>query len=437
MNVRSKAIACMLGLGFCAAAVAQPVVKTLDYIVAVVNSEPITQQQLLREVARVRQQLQQKGKPIAPEQALQKEVLEQMINVRAQIQSAADWGIKVDEASIDRAEQNAALQNDTTVEGLYQKLQREGVSQTNFRRNLRDQILLERVRERATDASVRVSDVDVDQALQQRVANQTDPYVQDINLAQILVAVPEKASESQVAQLYRKAQSVLQRLQAGESFPQLVQTESDGDKRNAGLMGMRRADRYPPVFVEATKAVAVGGFSDIVRSNAGFHILRVVERQMPSNLVLFETQTSVRHILLRPDAKLSQADAVAKLAQLRMQLVSGKADFAAQARAMSQDGSAAGGGDLGWVPPGLLVPEFETPMDALATGEISKPVVSRFGVHLIQVLDRRKVELNPAQVREAVRVELRRARQEEAYRTWAQDVRSRAFVEYKDAGEQP
>lgn len=441
MNARSKAVALVLGLaigvGVSAADVPQPIVRTLDYIVAVVNSEPITQQQLQREVLRVRKQLQQEAKPIPPNPALQRDVLEQMINARVQIQSAADWGIKADEASIDRAEQAAALQNDTTVAALYQKLQRDGISQSDFRQSLRDQILLERVRERAGDATVRVSDVEVDQAVQQRIANQTDPYVQDINLAQLLVAVPEKASESQTAQLYRKAQSLLQRLRSGESFAQLVQAESDGDKRNAGLMGMRRADRYPPVFVEATKNVPVGGISDIVRSNAGFHILRVVDRQMPSSLVMFVPQTSVRHILLRPSDKLSQADAVAKLAQLRTQLVAGKADFAAQAKAISQDGSAASGGDLGWVVSGMLVPEFEQPMDALSIGEISKPVVSRFGVHLIQVLDRRKVELSPAQAKEAVRADLRRVRQEESYRTWVQDVRSRAFVEYKDMDAAP
>lgn len=432
MNLRRKGLACLLGLGLCVAALAQPVVQTLDYIVAVVNAEPITYKQLSSAMTRARQQLQQQGKPQPSPKELQKDVLEQLINARTQIQAAADIGIKVDDATLDRAEQSVAAQNDMTLDAWHKKLVRDGTTVAEFRRGLKEQLTLDRLRERVVESAVRVTDVDVDQAVQQRIATQTDPFVQDINLAQLLVAVPEKATESEVARLFRKAQALRERLQQGESFAQLVQAESDGDKRNAGAIGLRRADRYPALFVQATRSVAVGGFSEVVRSNAGFHILQVLERQKPTSLVLFVTQTHVRHILLRPDAKLSQVDAVAKLAQLRTQLLSGKADFAAQARAISQDGSAPDGGELGWVPPGVFVPEFEAPMDALAINEISKPVVSRFGVHLIQVLDRQKVELNPAQARESVRADLRRARQDEAYRTWAQDVRSRAFVEYKD-----
>jgi peptidyl-prolyl cis-trans isomerase SurA len=325
-----------------------------------------------------------------------------------------------------------AAQNEVDVAGLRQRLAQDGISVSTFRDGLRDQLMLNRLHERDVESSIRISDVDVDRAIQAQQAANTDPLTFDINLAQILVAVPEKATAEQAAGLYVQAQKLLDRVRAGEDFERLVKEYSAADRNNGGQLGLRRADRYPLLFVEATKALKVGDVSEIVRSGAGFHILKVVEKRAPTRLVQTVQQSHARHILLRASPQLPQAQAVAELAEARQRIVSGKADFASVARSLSQDTSAEQGGDLGWANPGMFVPEFEEAMNALKEGEISQPVVSRFGVHLIQLLEHRRVELSPQQVRESIRNQLRRSRYDEAYRNWAQDVRARAYVEMRE-----
>jgi len=318
------------------------------------------------------------------------------------------------------------------VAGLYQRLAKDGVSVTTFRNGLRDQLTLTRLHERDVESTIKVSDVDVERAMQAQQAANTDPLTFDINLAQILVAVPEKASAEQAAALFLQAKRLLDRIRAGEDFDRLVKEASAADRNNGGQLGLRRADRYPPLFVEATQALKVGDVSEIVRSGAGFHILKVIEKRAPTRLVQTVVQSRARHILLRSSPQLSQAQAIAKLADARQRIMGGKTDFAAVARSLSQDTSAEQGGDLGWANPGMFVPEFEEAMNALKESEISQPVVSRFGVHLIQLMERRRAELSPQQVRESVRNQLRRSRYDEAYRTWAQDVRGRAYVEMRE-----
>ncbi len=249
-----------------------------------------------------------------------------------------------------------------------------------------------------------------------------------------MIVVPEKANGEQAAALYVQAQKLLQRARAGEDFGKLVQEFSAADRRNGGEIGLRRGDRLPPAFVTAVSSLQPGEFAEIVRTAAGFHILKLVERKAPTGLVRTMVQTRARHILLRTSPQLTQAQAIARLADLRKQLVSGKADFADKARQLSQDSSGQQGGDLGWASPGMFVPEFEEAMNRLEEdGAISPPVVSRFGVHLIQLTERRRVELSPQQIRESVRNQLRQSRYEDAYTAWARDVRARAFVEMREA----
>jgi peptidyl-prolyl cis-trans isomerase SurA len=406
--------------------------QSLDFIVAVVNSEPITNQELQLEVKRVGQQIAQQGQ-VAPGPAeLRRLVLERMINDRIQLQLARDTGIRIDQATVDQAAQGLASQNQVDVPGLYQRLAKDGVTVTAFRDGLRDQLMLNRLHEREVESTIKVSDVDVERAIQEQQAANTDPFTQEINLAQLLIAVPEKASAEQAAALFLQAQKLRDRIRAGEDFAGLVQQVSAADRKNGGELGLRRADRYPPSFVLATQALQVGGVSDIVRSGAGFHILKVIEKRAPTRLVQTMVQSHARHILLRSGPQLSQAQAEARLAEARQRIVAGKSDFAVEARKLSQDSSAEQGGDLGWASPGMFVPEFEEAMNRLNEGDVSPPVVSRFGVHLIQLLERRRVELSPQQVRESVRNQLRRSRYEEAYTAWAQDLRARAFVEMRE-----
>ncbi len=403
-----------------------------DFVVAVVNSEPITNSEVQAAVQRVTEQLKAQRQPVPGAEELRQGVLERLISDRVQLQLAAESGIRIDDAAVDLAEQNLARQNQLDVETFRQRMAKEGISATALRTQLRDQLALTRLREREVDGRVRISDQDVDRALLEQQSTNSDPLAQEINLAQLLVAVPEKADEAQVSQLQARAQALLARMRAGEDFTALVKQYSDADRSKSGEFGLRRADRYPPSFVQATQSVAVGSVADLVRSGAGFHILKVLERRAPSAMTRTVVQSHANHILLRTGPALSQAAAQAKLAEIRQQIVAGKTDFASAARENSQDGSAAQGGDLGWASPGMFVPEFEEVMNRLTELQISNPVVSRFGVHLIQLLERRRVDLSPREVRELVRNQLRESKLDEAYAAWTRDVRERAYVELRE-----
>ena len=405
--------------------------QAADFIVALVNSEPITNAELRAQIKLLSEQRAQQRQPVPPAAELRSAVLERMINERAQLQVARDMGLRAEPGAIDQAEANLAAQNQMDLAQFRQTLEQRGMAQSAFRAQLRDQIILSRLHEREVEGRVRVSDMEVENALAARQAANADPMAQDINLAHLLVALPENPSPAQVAQAQTQAQQVLARIRAGEKFEALVKELSAADRNNGGQLGLRRADRYPALFVNATQALGVAQVSEPVRSGAGIHLLQVVERRAGS-LVQTVAQTRARHILLRLSPQLSQTQALAQLAQVRARILAGNTSFEAAARELSQDGSAAQGGDLGWASPGMFVPEFEEALDRLRVLEIGTPMVSRFGVHLMQVMERRAVELTPAQLRERMRAELRAQRTEEAYQNWERDIRSRAFVEIRE-----
>ena len=403
-----------------------------DFIVAIVNAEPITNNEVQREVQRVLQQLAQQRAPQPERKELTRQVLDSLINQKVQLHQARETGIRIDEAAVDQALLNIARQNQIGVTELERRIATEGLVLSQFRTQLREQLMLTRMRERDVEPKVRISDIEVDQYLQERQSN-NDPASIEINMAQILVAVPDAASAEQISALQAKAQKALARARAGEEFALLVREFSDAsDRANGGQLGLRTANRYPPLFVEATQNLALGGISDVLRSGAGFHILKVLEKKGSAMPTMSVTQSRARHILLRPSAQFSEAAARDKLTDFKKRIVAGQADFAALARDNSQDGSAAQGGDLGWANPGMFVPEFEEVMDRLAPGQISDPLVSRFGVHLIQLMERRSTELSPREQREQVRAMLREKKLDEAYLTWAQDLRGRAYVELRE-----
>ena len=406
--------------------------RQADFVVALVNSEPITNSELQTELQRALQQLSQQRRPLPDKNELSRQVLERLIGDRIQLQLANQSGIRIDDAAVDLAEQNIARQNQLGVAELRRQLLADGVSVPQFRAQLREQLTLTRLRERELEPRVRVTELDIDQYLREAQSN-SDPATRQINLAQILVAVPDDANDVQVATLQARAEALLARVRAGEDFNNLARTASDApDRSNGGQLGLRTADRYPSLFVDATRALAVGEVSALVRSGAGFHLLKVMERQDANLPPTAVTQTRSRHILLRPSAQLSEAAARDRLLAYRAQIQAGQADFAALARQHSQDGSAAQGGDLGWASPGMFVPEFEQFMNRLAPGQVGEPLVSRFGVHLIEVLERRRVETSQREQREAVRGLLREKKLDEAYLLWAQDQRSRAYVELRE-----
>ncbi len=406
--------------------------QTADFIVAVVNSEPITNSDVQFAIKRIKLQMEQQRQPLPPADDMRRMVLERLINDRAQLQWAQEIGVRVDDAAIDLAEQGMARQYQMSVNELRLRLAKEGVNSTTFRKQLKDQITLTRLHEREVESRIRISDQDVEKFIQEQQAISSDPLAQEVNLANLLIAVPEKSSPEQSAALFRKAQEVQQKARSGADFSSLVQEYSAADKTNGGQIGLRRADRYPEIFLKAISPLSVGDISEIVRSGAGFHILKIIEKKAPSQFTQYTVQTRAKHILLRTGPELSQTAALAKLNDVKNGLDLGKLNFETTAKQMSQDGSAAQGGDLGWANPGMFVPEFEEVMNQLPIGKVSNPLVSRFGVHLITVVDRRRVELSPRELRESVRNQLREQRYAESFANWARDVRGRAFVEFRE-----
>ena len=408
--------------------------RAADFIVAVVNSEPITNNEVRNRMVRYEQQLAQQGSPMPPRSQLAREVLERLITEKAQLQLARSTGVRVDEAVVDQAEQTVARQNGISVEELRRRLTGDGLNVTQFRDDLRNQILLQRLRDRELEQRTKVTELDIDNFLREQQQGGGDPALTELNIAHILVGVPEGATEAQVAALQAKAQQLMARARAGEDFGKLARENSDagGAAQNSGVVGVRTADRLPPLFVDAVRDLREGGITGPIRSAAGFHIVKLLEKRQAGGAGMTVTQNHARHILLRPDPKLSEAQALQKLADFKRRVQAGQADFAQLARENSQDASARNGGDLGWASPGMFVPEFEEVLNNLAPGQIADPIVSRFGVHLIQLLERRQATMNPREQREVVRNLVRERKLDEAYVQWAQEVRGRAYVELRE-----
>lgn len=404
--------------------------RPADHIVAVVNSEPITNNEVRTRLLRFEQQLAQQGAALPPRQELAKLVLERLISEKAQLQYAREAGLRISDPMVEQAEQNFARQNGMDIAQLHRRLAAEGIDPAAFREDLRNQLLLARLREREVEQRVKVSEQDIDQFLREQ-AGGAAPV--ELNLGHILVAVPENAGEQQVREAQAKARRVQQRAGAGEDFAALAREFSDApDAAAGGQMGLRGAERYPALFVEAVQALPQGGVSAVLRSGAGFHVLKVLDRRkagMPGATV---TQNHARHILLRPGPQLTEAQARDRLADFKRRIQSGQADFAQLAREHSQDASAPRGGDLGWSNPGMFVPEFEQAIDGLSPGQIADPLVSRFGVHLVQLLERRQARLTEREQREVARNLVREKKLDEAYAQWAQEVRGRAWVDLRE-----
>ena len=406
--------------------------QAADYIVAVVNSEPITNNEVRAKLVRAEQQLTQQGAALPPRGELARQVMERLIGDKAQLQLARTSGLKVEENAVESAVLGVARQNQISVEELRRRLVADGISYSQFRSELRDEIMISRLRQRELESRVTITEQNIDQFLREQQDNLalSEP---EINLAQILVAVPENATPQQVATLQAKALQAVDRAKAGTDFGVLANEMSDSPTRaTGGQMGLRSAERYPALFVEAAKNLPVGGITGPIRSGAGFHVLKMVEKKQAGMSGMNVTQTRARHILLRVTPVLSEGAAREKLADIKKRITGGQADFAALARETSEDGSAKEGGDLGWASPGTFVAEFEQVMNSLAPGQISDPLTSRFGVHLIQVVERRDTELSKREQREMARSALREIKQEEAYTLWAQEVRGRAYVEYRE-----
>jgi peptidyl-prolyl cis-trans isomerase SurA len=401
-----------------------------DYIAAVINQELVTAGEIDRRVARIRADASRGGARLPPDAELRKQVFDALIDERVIISMARDSGMKVDDAELDRAVQSVAAQNQLTTAQLRERLRAEGTDFARFRSGLRDQIMIERLREREVYQRIRVSDEEIERYIEQQRAQAASEA--EVNIAQILVAVPEGADVATVAARRARIDEAMKRLAAGEDFAKLARELSeDGNKERGGEIGLRPLSRLPDLFVEEVRKLKVGEVSKApLRSGAGFHLLKLLARDEGGPFKV--TQTRARHVLLRTSPQLTAEVAGRRLAEYRQQIESGRRSFEDIARQFSEDGSAAAGGDLGWSSPGQMVPEFEQVMNELAPGALSAPFVSRFGVHLVQVLERRDTALEPRQLREQARNVLREQRFEQAYLDWTKELRSRAYVEFRE-----
>jgi peptidyl-prolyl cis-trans isomerase SurA len=409
--------------------------RAADFIVAVVNSEPITNHEVRERLLRVEQQMREQGQQMPPRSEIARQVLERLINEKAQIQLGKEGGLKIEDAMVDQAELNFARTNQmASVAELRRRLREQGTDPAAFRDDLRDQIMLQRVRERELEPKVRVSEREIDQYLQELNAG-NDLSAIELNLGHILVGVPENVvTQAQLAPFHAKAMRALERARAGEDFAKIAGEMSDvpGAAQTGWQMGVRPASRYPQIFVDAVRNLQPGGVAELVRSAAGYHVLKVLEKRQAGLPGATVVQTHARHILLRPGPQMTEAQARDRLAEFKRRIQAGHADFAQLAREQSQDASARNGGDLGWANPGVFVPEFEEALARLQPGQLADPVISRFGVHLIQLIERRQHQLSPREQREIVRGIVRDRKLEEAYVTWAQEVRGRAYVELRE-----
>ncbi len=411
----------------------QPVL--VDAIAAVVNTDVITLRELAARTAMVEQRMKRQNMQLPPRETLQRQVLERLIVNRAQMQLARESGVRVDDILLDRAVARIAEQNKLSVQEFRDQLEREGMSFARFREEVREEITLQRLREREVDNKLQITESEVDNFLAAS-AGKMDGAQQELNLAQILVRVPENASPQQVAERKKRAEQAAAQLKSGADFAKVAATFSDaGDALQGGELGWRSPSRLPQLFVDATEKLNEGEIAPLVRSANGFHVLKLVGRRSASlvktGAAAVVQQTNARHILIKVNQIVSRAEARRKLVELKERLDNGAAKFEELARLYSNDGSAGKGGDLGWVYPGDTVPEFERAMNALKPGEVSPPVESPFGYHLIQVLERKTEEVSKERQRLVARQALREQKLEEAYEDWLRQLRDRAYVEYR------
>lgn len=409
---------------------AAPEIAKMDRIVAIVDQVVITEKELQEKISVVSAQLEKKGVDLPPQDVLEKQILERLINDRLQLQFAQQTGLRVDDIQLDKTIERIAEQNKMDVEQFRQALESDGISFRSFREDIRNEILLARLREREVDNRINVTEAEIDNFLITQSSRQ-DESQDEYEVSHILIRAPEEGSPEELQPLRAKAEQALKQVQSGTSFSEVSARISDAPNAlEGGGLGWKTSTQLPALFVDALKAMQPGEVSPILRSPNGFHILKLTNRRGGSSPLVVD-QTHARHILIKLNEVVSEDEAQHRLRSVRERLVNGGADFPEMARQYSEDGTAANGGDLGWVNPGDTVPPFEKAMNELQPGEISQPVRSPFGFHLIQVLERRKQDMTKEAARLKARQEIRARKSEEAYQDWVRELRDRAYVELR------
>ena len=396
-----------------------------DRIVAIVGTDVITYVDLRTRLASALKQLQKQGTPLPPQDVLERQMLERLIMDRAQLQYAKDSGMRVDDTQLDQAIGRIAAGNKMSVPQFRAALEKDGVQYASFREEIRNEMIAVRLREREVDSKLIISEGEIDNYLANQAATGSG---EEYQLAHILLRAPESASPEQLQKLRQRGEQALKRAQAGENFAELTAAFSDApDALQGGDLGFRPLSRLPSLYSEVAGRLQAGEVSELLRSSAGFHIVKLVAKR-GGGAVASVQQTKARHILIRVNEVVSEAEARRKLEGVRERITNG-VDFAEQARLYSQDGSAAKGGDLGWLNPGDTVPEFEQAMNALKLDEVSPVVQSPFGMHLIQVQERREKDVSADRQRSVARQAIRERKLDEAYQDWLRQLRDRTYVE--------
>lgn len=424
--IRLLALICCLGViaaPTLRAGAAEPV--EADRIVAVVGGEVVTYHELRIRLESALKQLQKQGTPLPPQDVLERQMLERVIMDQVQLQYARESGLQIDDSQLDQAIGRIAANNKLSPAQFREALEKDGVQYAKFREEIRNEMTMVRLREREVDSKLVISDGEIDNYL----ANQaTTGGGEEYQLAHILLRAPESASPEQLQKLRVRGEQALQRARGGENFAELTAAFSDApDALQGGSLGWRPLDRMPSIYADVVAKLQPGETSDLLRSSAGFHIVRLVAKRGGSAPTSVQ-QTHARHILLRINEVVSESEARRKMENVRERIVNG-VDFAEQARLYSQDGSASKGGDLGWLNPGDTVSEFERAMDALKPNELSPVVQSPFGMHLIQVVERRERDVSAERQRAVARQALRDRKLDEAYQDWLRQMRDRTYVE--------
>lgn len=396
-----------------------------DRIVAIVGTDVITYVDLRTRLASALKQLQKQGTPLPPQDVLERQMLERLIMDRAQLQYARDSGMRVDDTQLDQAIGRIAAGNKMSVPQFRAALEKDGVQYPGFREEIRNEMIAVRLREREVDSKLVISEGEIDNYLANQAATGSG---EEYQLAHILLRAPESASPEQLQKLRQRGEDALKRARAGENFAELTAAFSDApDALQGGDLGFRPLSRLPSLYSEVAGRLQAGEVSELLRSSAGFHIVKLLGKR-GGGAVASVQQTKARHILIRVNEVVSESEARRKLEGVRERIANG-VDFAEQARLYSQDGSAAKGGDLGWLNPGDTVPEFEQAMNALKLDEVSPVVQSPFGMHLIQVQERREKDVSADRQRAVARQAIRERKLDEAYQDWLRQLRDRTYVE--------
>lgn len=406
---------------------AADVVK-IDRIVAIVDQTVITEQELENRIHTVTAQLKKQGTELPPENILRKQILERLISDALQLQYAAQTGLKVDDNQLDRTIERIAEQNKMTITEFSEALAADGVSMRKFRADIRSEITIARLREREVESRVNVSESEIDNFLTTQASSNENQ--DEYEISHILIRTPEEGATEDIQKAKVKVDDAIKALQEGTSFAKVSASFSDAPNAlEGGNIGWKNSGQMPALFLDALKSMQPGDVSQPLRSPNGFHILKLTNKRGGNSPLVIE-QTHARHILIKLSEIMSEKDGKQKMDGIKERLDNGE-KFEVLARQFSEDGTASNGGDLGWVNPGDTVPQFEQAMNDLKNNQISEPVRSPFGWHVIQVLERRKQDMSKEAARLKARQEIKARKADEAYQDWVRELRDRAYVELR------